>query len=132
MSLSRSPTATRTVSRRSPRWTSMRHLIANAAGVEVDAQLAAVLHPLAVERQHHVARLQPGALGGPARRDVGEDHAGLRRACSASAISGVTVCGKTPISPRRTRPVLRICVNTLRTMLLGAAKPMPSLPPDWL
>jgi len=32
--------------------------------------------------------------------------------------------------PRRTRPVLRICSKTLRTMLLGAAKPRPSLPPD--
>ena len=49
---------------------------------------------------------------------------------SASASVAVIVCVVTPISPRRTRPVLRICSKTLRTMLLGAAKPMPSLPPD--
>ena len=49
---------------------------------------------------------------------------------SASAIKAVIVCELTPMSPRRTRPCFRICVNTLRTMLLGAANPMPSLPPD--
>jgi hypothetical protein len=43
---------------------------------------------------------------------------------------GVIVCTRAPISPRRTRPVFLICSNTVRTMLLGAAKPSPSLPPD--
>ena len=44
------------------------------------------------------------------------------------ASSGVMVCGRTPMSPRRTRPDLRICSYTVRAMLLGAAKPSPSAP----
>jgi hypothetical protein len=43
----------------------------------------------------------------------------------------VIVWALMPISPRRTRPVPRICSNTVRTMLLGAANETPSLPPDW-
>ena len=34
------------------------------------------------------------------------------------------VWARTPMMPRRTRPSLRICSTTARTMLLGAAKPM--------
>ena len=48
--LSRSTTGTRTVIRRSPRCTSSVDLLADGARVDVDAELAAVLHALAVER----------------------------------------------------------------------------------
>ncbi len=40
------------------------------------------------------------------------------------------VWARTPMTPRRTLPCLRICSKTERTMLDGAAKPMPSSPPD--
>ena len=60
-------TLTRTVSWRSAALHLDRHLIADAAGVEIDSELPSVLHPLAVEREHHVARLQPGASGGAAQ-----------------------------------------------------------------
>jgi len=54
----------------------------------------------------------------------------VRESPSPAARSGVMVWARAPISPRRTRLVALICSYTLRTMLLGAANPMPSLPPD--
>ena len=123
------PPARRSV--RSPRRTSSATCSPGAPRVDVDPELAAVLHRLAVERDHDVAGLQAGGRRRAAGRDIRQDHAGVHRQTpSASASSGVIVCALTPISPRRTRPNLRICADDVLTMLLGAAKPMPSLPPD--
>ena len=54
-------------------------MLVDAARVDIDAQLPAVLHAFAVERQHEVAGLQPGARGRAAGRDIREDDAGIDR-----------------------------------------------------
>ena len=93
MSLSRSspaPARSAAARRAAPRSRPDRR----CAGVEIDAQLAAVLHALAVEREHHVARPQSGASppGRAASRPT-ESRPLPAPSFSASAISGVTVCG---------------------------------------
>jgi hypothetical protein len=53
-----------------------------------------------------------------------------RGSARAADKAGVIVCAITPMVPRRTVPVDRNCSKMFLTMLLGAANPMPSLPPE--
>ena len=55
------------------------HRLVHAVRVQVDAQLTAVLHSLAVERQDEVTRLQPGAGGRPTGRDIRQHDSGITR-----------------------------------------------------
>ena len=49
---------------------------------------------------------------------------------SESAIAWVIVCTPMPMSCRRICPYCFSCLNTVRTVADGIAKPRPSLPPD--
>ena len=53
------------------------HLLPDAARIDVDAELPAVLHRLSVERQHDVARLEAGFRRRPVRQHVRQHHAGI-------------------------------------------------------
>ena len=91
--LSRSTTGTRTVSRRSPRSTSSVDLLADGARVDVDAELAAVLHALAVEASARCRRAAGPALaaGLPSSTSATITPASAA-SFSASASVAVTVC----------------------------------------
>ena len=53
-----------------------RDHVADEAAIQAHLQLAAVLHRLAVERQHDVANGQAGDRRRAARQHVGQDHPG--------------------------------------------------------
>ena len=83
-----------------------RDLLPDAARVDVNPELTAVLHGLAVQREHQVPGREAGFFRGlPGSTSDSTTPASMVNP-SASAMSGVMVCVLTPISPRRTRPVL--------------------------
>ena len=107
-----------------------RHDITDEPAIQADLQLAAILHRPAIEREHDVADTNPRALRHAPRRDIGDDDAvrlrqtkpgGERRRERLRADADVAAT-HAPVLPDSVR-------RRVRAMLLGAAKPSPSLAP---
>ena len=105
--------------------------LADSTRIQVDPELAWVLNRFAVEPKHDVTHPETGHIGRPVWVDVGEyDTPTLRKAQPLGQFWRDRLSIDAHLTATH-RPNRRICSYTVRTMLLGTAKPIPSLPPDW-
>ena len=91
-----------------------------------------ILDAASVNRRHDIVQFHARLLCRPVRRNIRDQDARSRANRSADASVGVMACTPTPISCRCMWPYLRNCSQESSIRVLGMAKPIPSLPPDWL
>ncbi len=81
--------------------------ITHHVSVQIDPQLTAVVHRLAVERRYHVAGAQPGSISRAAGAHIGQHDAALARQRETRARiespvtgSGISTCSAAHRLPR--------------------------------